>query len=430
MIMMKLSKSKVDKAGKILARGQYSDEEYIEADDTFNEYREAHLQPLIDVTSKIQGWMEELSIVYYMAYRLKRKPQIIKKLLRFTTRLSQLQDIGGCRIIVDNNKDVDLVIELVKKKVIRGKFFSIKHITDYRERGRDITGYRAVHIIIEREGKTLEIQIRSRMQHYWAESVERASIIYRKNLKETEGDENVILYFKMASDVFYEIEHGFAISPEKRMALELARKDAEEIIKKSDEFEILHSGIEKKFIDAMESAEYKVNRKIQNWLLIFNWRTGNFQNWQRIDVKEPRKVSRLYADYEKEYSVDNGYEVVMVGSTDVSTIRRTHSHYFGIEKYENILDNLEETMFQVKKKKIKDSVSVMVLFRLITHGYWGKRRVSIDTIKNHYNVKATGDELLSIISDLEKESLIFYDSRKGSVSLNAANKDEILKIVW
>lgn len=79
------SKNKIDRAGKILASGQYSDEEYIEADDIFNEYREAHLQPLIDVTSKIQSWMEELSIIYCMAYRLKRKPQILKKLLRFTT---------------------------------------------------------------------------------------------------------------------------------------------------------------------------------------------------------------------------------------------------------------------------------------------------------------------------------------------------------
>lgn len=424
------SKNKIDKAGKILASGQYSDEEYIEADDIFNEYREAHLQPLIDVTSKIQSWMEELSIIYCMAYRLKRKPQILKKLLRFTTRLSQLQDIGGCRIIVDNNKATDMVIALVKKKVQRSKFFLIKHITDYRDRGRDITGYRAVHIIIERDRKTLEIQIRTRMQHYWAESVERASIIYRKNLKETEGDKEVISYFKLSSDVFYNLEHSYSISPEKRIALEMARKKAEKIIRENDEFEILHSSIEKNFIDAMESAEYKANRKIQNWLLIFNWKTGNFQNWQRVDVKDPRKVACIYAKYERDYSVDNGYEVVMVGSTDVSTIRHTHSHYFGIEKYDNILDSLEDSMLQVKKEKNKDNVSIMLLFRLMTHGRWGKKTVSINTIKNHYNVGASGEVLLSKIYDLEKESLIIFDRRKECISLNYAKKGEILKIVW
>lgn len=323
-----------------------------------------------------------------------------------------------------------MVIALVKKKVSRSKFFLIKHITDYRSRGRDITGYRAVHIIIERDRKTLEIQIRTRMQHYWAESVERASIIYRKNLKETEGDKEVISYFKLSSDVFYNLEHSYPISPEKRVELEMARKKAEKIIRENDEFEILHSSIEKNFIDAMESAEYKANRKIQNWLLIFNWKTGNFQNWQRVDVKDPRKVAGIYAKYERDYLVDNGYEVVMVGSTDVSTIRHTHSHYFGIEKYNNILDNLEDSILQVRKEKNKDSVSIMLLFRLMTHGRWGKKAVSINTIKNHYNVGAGGEDLLSKIYDLEKESLIIYDRRKECISLNYAKKGEILKIVW
>lgn len=180
----------------------------------------------------------------------------------------------------------------------------------------------------------------------------------------------------------------------------------------------------------MESAEYKANRKIQNWLLIFNWKTGNFQNWQRIDVKDPRKVSSIYAKYEKDYSVDNGYEVVMVGSTDVSTIRHTHSHYFGIEKHNKILDSLEDSMFQVKKVKKKDSISIMLLFRLMTHGRWGKKSVSLNTIKNHYNVKASGEELISKINDLERESLIIYNRRKGCISLNYAKKGEIIKIVW
>lgn len=425
-----VSKAKIDKAGKLLASEQYSDEEYIEADDIFNEYRESHLKPLTDITAKIQSWMDEFPSVYYMAYRLKRRPQILRKLLRFTTRLSQLQDIGGCRIIVEDNQKVDAVQTLINKKLKRSDFFKIKHITDYRDKGRDITGYRAVHLIVERDGRTLEIQIRSRMQHYWAESIERTSVIYRHNLKEMDGHEEVLHYFKVTSDIFYELECGHQITPEKKIAVNRLRNEAERIIKQSVGYEILHSNIGEKFIAAMESAEYKVNRKIQNWLLIFDWKTGNFQNWQRIDTKKPEEISKTYVQSEKRFSADDGYEVVIVGASDVATIRRTHSHYFGIESYESILDNLEDAVGYLRKSKKLSERATMLLFRLSSHGFWGKKYVSIDTVKNHYNINSKDAELGSAIDELMALKMINYNNPKGTISLNLKEKKEIMNCIY
>ena len=215
---MVLSKTQIDKAGIILSNEIWkSEKEYEERTEVLNLYRQSHLLPITEVTLKLQEWLEKaFSHRYYIAQRLKRKPQILRKLRRLSVRLSQLQDIGGCRIIVENNNVTDELVRFIHKRLVRNKFFVIKKETDYRETGRDTTGYRAYHIIIERNGYKLEIQIRTRLQHYWAESIERASVIYREHLKEMEGDPAVLKYFKLTSDLFHKIERGYKPSLEER----------------------------------------------------------------------------------------------------------------------------------------------------------------------------------------------------------------------
>jgi (p)ppGpp synthase/HD superfamily hydrolase len=98
--MAKVYKSKIDKSGLALAKGQYKDEiDFIELEDVFDNYRKKHLQPLSETTVELQHMLENYGSPYYIAQRLKRKPQIIRKLNRLHVRLTQLQDIGGCRII-------------------------------------------------------------------------------------------------------------------------------------------------------------------------------------------------------------------------------------------------------------------------------------------------------------------------------------------
>lgn len=206
---MKISKTAIDKAGRMLAEASYTtDEEWLRSEEIFDHFRQTHLQPLTATTIEIQNWLKVSGSSYIIVQRLKRKPQILRKLCRFKTRLTQLQDIGGLRIIVEQNHDVDSLVEYLKKKVTEQTSISIKRIVDYREKGRDDSGYRATHIILERDKVCLELQIRSRIQHYWAELIERTSVIYGHILKELEGSKEVINYFKRLSNVFYLIESG------------------------------------------------------------------------------------------------------------------------------------------------------------------------------------------------------------------------------
>jgi hypothetical protein len=75
----KLSKSRIDKAGrKLSAEIEDIDDEYLELEDVFDKYRESHLQPLTTLTAEVQELLGQSSLSYYIAQRLKRKPQILR----------------------------------------------------------------------------------------------------------------------------------------------------------------------------------------------------------------------------------------------------------------------------------------------------------------------------------------------------------------
>lgn len=423
-----ISKSKVDKIGRILAFSEgKSDSELEEAYSILNEYRMRYLEPLTKLTLKLREWLAKFSHDYYIAQRLKRTPRIIEKLKRLSTiRLSQLQDIGGCRIIVENNIIVDELLDFILQKLSKSKSISlVGRPTDYREKGRDDSGYRAVHVIVSVDGEKIEIQLRSNMQHYWAESIERTSIIYKKNLKSLEGNPIVIKYFKVLSDIFYEIECKQEPTIPQINLLDKLRDEAESIIKSSDSYEVLHSNIRENFIQAMKSAAEKRYRKLYNWLLIFNWKKGEFQNWMILENKKPKEIAAEYAKNEKIYSIEEGYEVVLIGASSVETIRHTHSHYFGLQNYDEVLDGFDETAISFKKRKPINPSSRIILGKMVSNGKWGKRIITVETIKNHYCPQV--NNLEKVLADLLNAGLVKKSAH--GYSLNSSKRDEIYSLI-
>ena len=75
----------------------------------------------------------------------------------------------------------------------------------------------------------------------------------------------------------------------------------------------------------------------------------------------------------------------MIGSSDVKTVRETHSHYFGIETYENILENLEASIRGFSRKLDLDIGARQILLRLHSRHAWSKKRAITEaTLKNHF----------------------------------------------
>lgn len=417
---MKISNAKIDKAGTALSKNVYKDEEeFIELEYVFDDYRKGHLQPLTETTLELQHWLSGFGSSYYIAQRLKRKPQIIRKLNRLHVRLTQLQDIGGCRIIVDNNKDVDKLHQYLLERVKNQKNIELFRTTDYREKGRDDTGYRALHLILNRTGKKLELQVRSKIQHYWAESIERTSVIYGYHLKEQEGDVSVIQYFKKLSDIFYEMEAGREPTSVQKLEIDRLRHSSEDIIRQSDKNKVFDSYVNEDIIKTLTSIETSKKTQFNNWIIVFDWNTGSFISWNIVN-RDPDEAIKAYVDHEKQFNTLEGYEVVMIGSSDVATVRQTHSHYFGIDSYENILENLEESVLGFSKRMDIDTGARQLLLCLYRRNFWGSRSIATKTLKNHFckNI-ITFDSSLGVLAE---KGLVLLSIEKGTVSLNIKNK--------
>ena len=81
-------------------------------------------------------------------------------------RLSQMQDIVGCRVVVNDLTDQNQAIERICAR------FPEYQIDDRREHHQN--GYRAVHFIVRlTNGNTVEVQIRTVCQNSWANTCER-----------------------------------------------------------------------------------------------------------------------------------------------------------------------------------------------------------------------------------------------------------------
>ncbi len=126
--------------------------------------------------------------------RLKRRAQIINKLVRLEhTTLSNMGDIGGCRAVLTGRAEVDGVVRRIKKNWhVHGK------IRDTRDDPAP-SGYRAVHVIVVREGRRIEVQLRDPREQEWALAVERTGARLGIPLKEGEGPDDLREYFRLAS---------------------------------------------------------------------------------------------------------------------------------------------------------------------------------------------------------------------------------------
>lgn len=147
-------------------------------------YRASHAYPLVTANNGLRSMIRTEHCQVEVSQRLKRVPTILEKLVREPTLpLSSMQDIGGCRAILNSVDEV----RRVEQRIPRNR--PPVGYSDYISTPRS-SGYRGVHIVVDCAGRRIEIQLRTRVMHDWAITVERLSWRTRHNLK-TDGDHPV-----------------------------------------------------------------------------------------------------------------------------------------------------------------------------------------------------------------------------------------------
>ncbi len=267
------------------------------------------------VADSVKGRLASSSVAGRVAQRLKRKPQIVSKLMRSSTRLSQMQDIAGCRVLLADPDAVEAAYSRITRRA--APYYVVKDVDDYRIDGRPDTGYRAVHLKLLREGRVVEVQLRTRLQHAWAEAVERAGERAGFALKAGEGPSEILAFFRLASDALARVDSGDDVSPSMRSRLRQGYAQLRQYLPADS------GPVETASIDAL-----RLSSRANNWLIIYNWREGRFVNWVNLGTDAEAAAER-YGEFERRYRFENGFEVVLIGADSAETIRHTHAHYFG-----------------------------------------------------------------------------------------------------
>ena len=121
----------------------------------------------------------------------KSRTSLSGKLLRESARLSQVQDIAGCRVVVRSVVQQDDVIARLSSA------FERLFVVDRRVQPSH--GYRAVHAMVSVQGRTIEVQVRTELQHQWAEVSESLSDRWGVEVKYGGGPERIGRKLRLAS---------------------------------------------------------------------------------------------------------------------------------------------------------------------------------------------------------------------------------------
>jgi DNA-binding protein YbaB len=172
---IKVSKTQIDRLGERLKKGNISEADLRLLDLYRRSFSEAYEVVVENIRKKLA--------LEPTGRPAKSTTSISDKLRRESIRLTQIQDIAGCRLIVADVTNQESVVQSLKS------LFEHTTISDRREEPSH--GYRAVHVIVNCHRKLIEIQIRTSLQHLWAELSEKFSDVVAPAIKYGGGDKAV-----------------------------------------------------------------------------------------------------------------------------------------------------------------------------------------------------------------------------------------------
>ncbi len=319
------SRRKVDAAGEILAAQiEYNHQELQDALWVVANWRSSHSRPLYTFRFGLRRYAQEIDPNVLLAQRLKRLTSLLYKLeLRPHMKLSQMQDIGGCRAVVNSVADVYKVFDRYKSSDIKHKLLTVD---DYIGCPKP-SGYRSLHLVYKyfsdrkatHNGLRIEIQIRSQLQHAWATAVETVGTFVRQALKSSQGEEEWLRFFVLMGGALAAREGTSPVSGTPRTSLEL-KTELRKLAHKLDVSSRLQAyGSALNTVEGLEEdADY--------YLLELDPAAMRI----RVHGYKQRELSSATAKYlEIEESIRNSNsDAVLVSVDSMASLRRAYPNYF------------------------------------------------------------------------------------------------------
>lgn len=336
------TKGQVDRAGELLSHDSplldnVDDDEYFQAFEIVNNWRAVHAYPLQMIKMALKRRAKRVCRRAIVAQRLKRLASIRFK-LRVSREagnhpsLSQMQDIGGCRAVLDSVAQVRKVERLFadasKKNPHRGPQYS--KTSDYISRPKD-NGYRSLHLVYKfrsdsskhlcYNGQRIEIQLRSRAQHYWATAVETYSTFAGEALKSNIGSAEWMRFFALVSSTIA-ISEGCQPVPKTASTTSEIVPELRTLYKKLNVSKVL-SG----WSAATKFTEEDRDRKIKNaevYLLVLDYDKFTVTTYPYKN----EQIAVANAHYQKLEKDHPELQAVLVSVDSISALRAAYPNYF------------------------------------------------------------------------------------------------------
>ena len=320
-------------------------------------FRAAHEEPLNTIAYLVGRCCRELKISVKPVKRLKRLDTIIDKLQRKSldgktsngTCVTNMNDIGGCRAIFPDIDSLNKVKDKLKAAIKNEERVKIKDIDDYITAPKlNDCGYRSLHIIYlykhsSRKNFNIEVQLRTRLQHLWATTVEIIDMLEGINIKthshspDSEKSEQQIKWEELLAIMSKYIADAEGIVP-------LSAKDK---VVFSDKLKRLNEGLNavsrlKSFKIMSEKVESLGDNGAEHILLIVDEQKQHLLISQKFENRA--QAISVYNEAENITRSADGINTLLVSTKDMGQLAEAYPNYLGdcaafIEILEQAMEN-------------------------------------------------------------------------------------------
>ena len=328
----KHSKKQVRKAGEHLVSADLESDDFENSVPIFHNWRSAHafpMQVMLDFLRKNALRIDKSAVA---VQRLKRANSIFDKLFREKgMSLSRMEDIAGCRVVLSDVRYVFKLHQLIRKSRTKN---ILHRERDYLSAPKS-SGYRGIHLVyryngqkVPFQGMAVELQLRSRIQHSWATSVEVFGTYTRQALKASVGTAEWLEAFRLISVELARLED--CPVPEEYGDVDTFT-EMDNLIKKLNLFERL--GAFKVATKALTEGNvggagyYIMRLDLDEQVVQYRYFRKN-----RLD-----EATEFYNELEEEHKGNSQVDIVMVSANSVNELKRAYPNYFvdtsAFEKY-------------------------------------------------------------------------------------------------
>lgn len=327
----KFTMHEVKRAGEALRGDIFWDEtkrkDILKIFEIANNWLDSHALPMRRFQYEAHAKVRKCKVDGLVFARMKRMPSVRRKLRALSTKLDQIQDLGGCRIVTSSIEGANELIACYRDAP-KHEYFNASPYIEKPKKG----GYRSHHLIYrfagdgETEvfnGRRIEIQIRTRLQHTWATAVESVGTLRGEDLKAGKGDADWLRLFELMSGELAQAE---------RCAEPPGIPTGSERLKEIRDLNAKLSAID--FLDSMQQAVRYTSSYVQGPILPdyfriqFNRKTHEVAVTPHFAPKTGLKEQHQI-EQSSEISGNSDINTVFVAADSIDALRQGYPNYFG-----------------------------------------------------------------------------------------------------